>query len=169
VASTTAAGFTFPHEIYGTKQNLISKIKVFLSGGIAEEIVFGDNNASTGRRSDREQATMLALDFVRRYGFDDEFYANYTLGEEHAMDKRTTDTDVEKMMARLEAETRELLLSWKPLLLDLSEALRLSGKIDGNSVAKIANTHGLDVTVQAEGYLYAPDYARRLSEKLIKQ
>ncbi|MFW5426644.1 MAG: peptidase M41 [Methylophagaceae bacterium] len=162
VASTSAAGFTFPHEIHGTKQNILSKIKVFLSGGIAEEIVFGENNASTGRLSDREQATSLALDFIRRYGFDDEFFANYTLNDEYAMDKSATDTDVEKMMARLEGETRELLLSWKPLLLDLSEALRLSGKVDGESVAKVAKTHGLDVLVQAEGHLHVPNYASQL-------
>ncbi len=163
VASTSAAGFTFPHEIHGTKQSLISKIKVFLSGGIAEEIVFGEDNASTGRLSDREQATTLALDFVRRYGFDSEFYANYTLSDEHAMDKWTTDTDVEKMIARLEGETRELLMLWKPLLLDLSDVLRLSGKVDGESVAKIAKTHGLTVSVEAEGHLHVPDYATQLA------
>lgn len=165
VASTSAAGFTFPHEIHGTKQSLISKIKVFLSGGIAEEIVFGEDNASTGRLSDREQATALALDFVRRYGFDSEFYANYTLNDEHAMDKWATDTDVEKMVARLEGETRELLMLWKPLLLDLSDTLRLSGKVDGESVAEIAKAHGLVVTVQAEGHLHVPDYAKQLMDK----
>ncbi len=165
VASTTAAGFTFPHEIHGTKKSLVSKIKVYLAGGIAEEIVFGDENASTGRQSDREQATSLALDFIRRFGFDEEFYANYTLSDEYVMDKSATDTDVEKMMARLEGETRELLLAWKPLLLDLSEALRLSGKVNGESVADIAKTHHLNVLVQAEGHLHVPDYAKQLEQQ----
>ncbi len=165
VASTSTAGFTFPHDIHTTRQSLVSKIKVYLAGGIAEEIVFGDKNASTGRQSDREQATSLALDFIRRFGFDEEFYASYTLTDEYVMDKSATDTDVEKMMARLEGETRELLLAWKPLLLDLSEALRLSGKVNGESVAKIAKTHHLDIMVQAEGHLHVPDYARQLEQK----
>jgi cell division protease FtsH len=162
VASTTAAGFTFPHEIHGTKQSLISKIKVYLAGGIAEEIVFGDDNASVGRQSDREQATSLALDFIRRYGFDEEFYANYTLTDEYSMDKSATDIDVEKMIARLENGTRELLLSWKALLLDLSEVLRISGKVDGHLMAEIAKKHDLPVQVQAEGHLHVPDYANKL-------
>ena len=172
VASTSAAGFTFPHEIHDTKQSLVAKIKVFLSGGIAEEIIFGSDHASTGRLNDRERATALALDYVRRYGFDEEFYANYTLSDEHAMDKWATDTDVEKMMARLEGETRELLMSWKPLLIDLSDALRLTGKVDGETVAKIAKDHRLEVSVQPEGHLHVPDYASLLEneqKKLVKK
>ncbi len=162
VASTSAAGFTFPHDIHETKQSLLAKIKVFLSGGLAEEIIFGSDHASTGRLNDRERATALALDYVRRYGFDEEFYANYTLTDEHAMDKWATDSDVEKMIARLEGETRELLMSWKPLLVDLSDALRLTGKVDGETVAKIAKDHQLEVSVEPEGHLHVPGYAKLL-------
>lgn len=165
VASTSAAGFTFPHEIHNTKQSLLAKIKVFLSGGIAEEIIFGTDHASTGRLNDREKATALALDYVRRYGFDEEFSANYTLSEEHAMDKYATDTDVEKMMSRIEAETRELLMTWKSLLVDLSDALQARGKLDGTTVAKIAKVHNLEVSVQPEGHLHVPDYAKRLEKE----
>ena len=75
VASSYAAGFTFPHQIHETKDNLISRIKVLLAGGLAEDLVFGEGNASVGRITDREQATMTTIDVIRRYGFDHEFQA----------------------------------------------------------------------------------------------
>ena len=75
VASSYAAGFTIPHDIHETRAQMLGKIKVLLAGGIAEEIVFGPDNATTGRSRDREQATMLTLDFVRKHGFDREFQA----------------------------------------------------------------------------------------------
>ncbi|HAD12343.1 MAG TPA: peptidase M41, partial [Saprospirales bacterium] len=109
VASSYAAGFTFPHEIYETRENLIKKIKVFLAGGLAEEQVFGADHATVGRSNDREQVTMLAMDYIRRHGFDERYQANYTLEYGFAMDKFATDKDVEAMIAGLVQETRDLL------------------------------------------------------------
>ena len=158
VASTHVAGFTFPHEIYGTRENILDKIQIFLAGGVAEEIIFGEANASTGRLTDREQATGLALDFVRKYGFDQEFHANYALDDAHAMDKTVTDSDVEKMITRLDGEVRELLLANEDLLRELADALRAEGRIDVHVVAGLATKHGLAVEIQPEGYLHVPSY-----------
>ncbi len=158
VASTHVAGFTFPHEIYGTRESILDKIQIFLAGGVAEEIIFGEANASTGRLTDREQATGLALDFVRKYGFDQEFHANYALDDAHAMDKTVTDSDVEKMITRLDGEVRELLLAHEDLLRELAGALQAEGRIDVNLVAELARKHGLVVEIQPEGYLHVPSY-----------
>ncbi len=158
VASTHVAGFTFPHEIYGTRQSILDKIQIFLAGGVAEEIVFGESNASTGRLTDREQATGLALDFVRKYGFDQEFHANYALDDAHAMDKTVTDSDVEKMITRLDSEVRELLLGYEELLRQLADALQAEGRINVDQVAALARNHGLTVDIQPEGYLHVPSY-----------
>ena len=55
--------------------------------------MFGPDNATTGRSSDREQATMLPLDFVRKHGFDREFQAHYGVEFSHATDKSVTDCE----------------------------------------------------------------------------
>ena len=59
VASTYVSGFTFPHQIYQTRKSLLDKIKVYLAGGLAEEIIFGKDRATVGRENDREEATKL--------------------------------------------------------------------------------------------------------------
>lgn len=52
IAHSSAGGFTFPHAIHDTRQSLIHQIQVYLAGGLAEELVFGRDRASTGRESD---------------------------------------------------------------------------------------------------------------------
>lgn len=163
IANAYAGGFTFPHQIHRTHRSMLDMIKVYLAGGIAEDIVFGVLDASTGRENDREQATTLALDYVRRYGFDAEFQACYIL-EDHAykMDQNITDTDVEKMMMRLASETRELLAQHRALMLDLADALAANGGLETAAVAEIATQHGLAVAVKEEGYLHVPAYDKLL-------
>jgi cell division protease FtsH len=165
VASSYASGFTFPHEIYETRENMVKKITVFLAGGIAEEIIFGETNATVGRLNDREQASMLAMDYIRRYGFDARYQANYALEYGHAMDKFNTDKDVETMVAGLVASTRELLEQHRDFLLELSQVLYEKGSMEAKDVAEVATQFGLEAVIRAEGYLHLPDYVAKMTGK----
>lgn len=165
VASSYASGFTFPHEIYETKENILKKITVFLAGGIAEELIFGENNATVGRLNDRENASMLAMDFIRRYGFDERYQANYTLEYGHAMDKFNTDKDVELMVAGMVKETRELLQTHQAFLLDLSQVLQEKGSMEAKDVAEVAARFDMEAVIRAEGYLHTPDYAEKMKRQ----
>ena len=163
VASSYAGGFTFPHQIHETKDNILNKIKIYLAGGVAEEIMFGKQHASIGRSHDREQATMLTIDYIRRYGFDDEFQATYTLDDfPYRMDKFVTDIDIEKMTTRLVSETQELLNKHIILLKDLSTALCIKGSLEAKEVAEIGAAHGLNTLVKEEGYLHIFEYQKKL-------
>jgi Peptidase family M41 len=166
LASSYAGGFTFPHQIYETKENLIKQIKIYLAGGLAEEFIFGDKLASVGRIHDREQATKIAIDYIRRYGFDEEFQANYTLEYGHAMDMKATDIDVEKMIARMVSETRELLSSHKSLLQELSARLAATGNLSATEVATIGIKCGVPAVVETEGFLKIPEYDRLLPKPI---
>ncbi|HRJ51783.1 MAG TPA: AAA family ATPase [Candidatus Thiothrix moscowensis] len=167
IANAYAGGFTFPHQIHRTHRTMLDMIKVYLAGGIAEELVFGAPNATTGREYDREQATMLALDYVRRFGFDAEFQACYIL-EDHAykMHQAVTDIDAEKMMMRLASETRELLAQHRQLLLALGDALAQSGSLETQTVAELAARHHVVAVVKEEGYLHVAPYDQLLQQAL---
>lgn len=162
VASSYASGFTFPHEIYETKESIVKKITVFLAGGIAEEIVFGEANATVGRLNDREQASMLAMDYIRRYGFDPQYQANYSLEYAWAMDKFSTDKEVEKMVSGLVADTRTLLNNHRDFLLTLARELHQRGSLDARDVAPIAMDHGLTAEIREEGFLNLPAYREKM-------
>ncbi len=162
MASSYASGFTFPHEIYETKESIIKKITVFLAGGIAEEIVFGEANATVGRLNDREQASMLTMDYIRRYGFDPQYQANYSLEYAWAMDKFDTDKEVEKMVSGLVADTRTLLNNHREFLIMLARHLHLKGSLDAKDVAPIAQEYGLTADIREEGYLHLPGYREKM-------
>jgi hypothetical protein len=165
LASYYAGGFTFPHQIYEAKENLVNKIKIYLAGGIAEEIIFGKGNASTGRSHDREQATSLAIDYIRKYGFDEEFQANYMLEFAYSMDRAVTDIDIEKMVTRLASETRELLSSHQALLQAIATQLAITGTLEAREVAEIATQYGVTADVKEEGYLKIPAYDQMLESQ----
>ncbi len=162
LANSYAGGFTFPHQIHETQENMIRKIKIYLAGGLAEELVFGVENASIGRVHDREQATTLAIDYIRKYGFSEKYKANYTLEYAYEMEKTATDGEVELMIARLVGDTLSLLETHRTLLVDLSRHLALSGSMEAQAVADVGAIHGVVATVKEEGYLQIPPYERLL-------
>lgn len=164
LANSYAEGFTFPHEIYATKDSMVKKAMVYLAGGLAEELLFGAEHATIGRAHDREQATRLVMDYIRGYGFDEQFQANYLLpDEEYSMDRKVTDAAIEQMTKELIARTRQLLHDNQALLLDLTNALAAVGSLGAAEVSEIAYRHGLKADVRAEGYLHMPDYGQMLA------
>jgi hypothetical protein len=162
VASSYAGGFTFPHQIYETRENMVKKIMVFLAGGLAEDLVFGEENATVGRSNDRENATILAMDYIRVHGFDGTFQANYTMESQYLMDKFKTDAAVEQMMSTLVAKTRTLLAENVDFLKTLSRQLMESGSMAAKDVAQVAVSFGKKAEIHEEGYLHVFDYNRIL-------
>lgn len=163
VASSYAAGFTFPHQIHDTKESILNRIKIYLAGGIAEEIIFGEGNASIGRSHDREQATALAADFIRKYGFDEEYQACYSLEEyPHRMQQHLTDAKIEKLMQELVQKTREDLLLHLDLLEEMSRELSQKGSMLPKEIYDTAKKYNLNVRIKEEGYLHITNYSDML-------
>jgi len=166
LANSYAEGFTFPHEIYATKDSMVKKAMVYLAGGLAEELLFGAEHATIGRSHDREQATHLVMDYIRGYGFDEQFQANYLLtDEEYSLNRDVTDTAIEQMVKELIARTRRLLQENQAFLLDLTNALAAVGSLGATEVSEIAGRHGLKAEVREEGYQHLPDYGRLLGKQ----
>ncbi|AZA80969.1 peptidase M41 [Chryseobacterium lactis] len=164
VASSYAAGFTFPHQIHDTKESILDRVKIYLAGGIAEEIVFGDKNASIGRSHDREQATILAIDYIRKYGFEVNYQATYNLEEyPHRMQQHITDERVENLMQELARKTKEDLIQHLVLLKNISKQLGEKGSLQPKEVSDIAKKHGLTVDIREEGHLHIVDYHKMLN------
>jgi cell division protease FtsH len=55
-----------------TKERLTSQLAIAMGGRVAEEVVFGADNVTTGASNDIEQATRLARAMVTRWGLSDE-------------------------------------------------------------------------------------------------
>ena len=53
-------------------QQMTSRLAIMMGGRVAEELVFGKDNVTSGASSDIEQATRLARMMVTRWGYSDE-------------------------------------------------------------------------------------------------
>ena len=164
LANSYAGGFTFPHEIHETKQNIIHKIMIYLAGGLAEELVFGDEFVSVGRGNDWEKLTQLTLDYIRKYGFSNDFQANYALDQyPYTMNKNITDSAAESLINELTKKTKDLLFEYKSLLLELSSALNESGSLLPKDIQTIAKNNTVSTEIKEEGFLIIDNYSEKLS------
>ncbi len=57
-----------PDKMYYTKKELEAQIMVSFAGRVAEELVFGEENITTGAANDIEKATSIAKDYITKYG-----------------------------------------------------------------------------------------------------
>ena len=53
-------------------QQMTSRLAIMMGGRVAEELIFGKDNVTSGASSDIDQATKLARAMVTRWGFSDE-------------------------------------------------------------------------------------------------
>ena len=57
---------------YRTKSSILCDIKVLLAGRVAEELIFGESNITTGASNDIEKASQLVKEYVSKFGMDEE-------------------------------------------------------------------------------------------------
>ena len=135
---------------------------VALAGGLAEELIFGAEHASAGRSSDRERATSLVLDSVRRLGFG-AWGLDYGLEDAYATDASVTEPDAEALLCALSVRAVELLRGHRGALIGLGQALASAGSLTAPEVADILGRHGIAADVRPEGFQWSPPYAAALA------
>lgn len=123
--------------VFLTKDGIKGKIKICFAGRASENIKFGD--VTTGASKDITQATRYMLNYVQRFGFDEDFglldsnvLQNYGFqcGEEQT--KHLSD-----MSKRLYDDTLSQLSKAYPLVEALAEALLEEETLSGDAVVAI--------------------------------
>lgn len=163
VSTNYASGFNFPHQIQFTKESILQKVKVYLAGNIAEELIFGDQNLTIAGSFDNEDATCLVIDYLRKYGFDENFKAYYALGGAYTMESSITDWFAEKMIRNLGDEVRNLLIENKQFLISLAQQLADKGSLKPEEIAQVAIQFGHTFEVQNENYFKIVAYDEYLT------
>lgn len=99
-----------------TKEEILEEVQVFLAGQAAEEIWFG--TSSTGSSSDLYASTLLALNFIGRFGMGKRLLSYSVLppgmwGQEQAYEQMLSDREirdeVDALLKRCKAEVTALL------------------------------------------------------------
>lgn len=101
-----------PDKMYQTKNDIKNNIMVALGGRAAEEVVFGENNITTGASSDLKKATEMSLSMIGIYGMDKELgLLNYEsiLGQNMEGNKILIDR-IKDILDSLYSETKKLII-----------------------------------------------------------
>lgn len=102
-----------------SKKELLARIDMCMGGKMAEQLIYGEDNVTTGASSDIQQATSLAHHMVTQAGMSERL-GNVDLASEYRMLSTETRLVVEDEVRRLVEEGRQR--SWQ-LLTDNKEKL----------------------------------------------
>jgi Peptidase family M41/C-terminal, D2-small domain, of ClpB protein/ATPase family associated with various cellular activities (AAA) len=156
LASTYAAGFTFPHRIQSTKENIKSQIRILLAGTVAEGLILGEDKRSIGHEKDLEEATELASKFVRQYGFADTLAVTaFARGDEYHFntDLTVSNARIEDIIQEEMAQIKQTLEENEEFLQELSKKLLKAGSLNPQQIKRLALKYGLVCKVEGEGYV----------------
>ena len=143
-----------------SRQNCLDRICVGLGGRVAESMVFGEDAATTGAKSDLQKATVLASRFVRQYGFDKRLSRTDiapTSDENSNTDIALTNAAIEALLVEQYARAAELLKENSAIFLKIVQGLTENGEV---SRAQFAEWLGIE-EVTEQGLL--EPYANRLA------
>ncbi len=147
-------GFAYivlPEDIL-TKRLLLDRIKILLGGYLAEQLIFGKQNNTTGVTADLQQATNLAHQIIREYGMTDEPYKinihqyggnhyQFTFTEEH-------ENMGKQIINECRAEVEAALLKHKKLLLIVSEYLSNNSRLNKKQIIEFYKTYCKDQKIK---------------------
>lgn len=130
-----------PDKMYQTKNDLLSNIMIALGGRAAEEIIFGEDNITTGASSDLEKATEIALAMIATYGMDSiTGLVNYNVIQSLDLNQNENLTErIKEILDILYKDTIKLLKKYKKELLVLSQALMDKEVLDEIEIDNIVN------------------------------
>jgi cell division protease FtsH len=139
---------------YTTLSQFEARLVSALGGRIAEEIVFGENEITTGASSDITYVTRIARAMVTRYGMSPklgpiafgekeeliflgrEISEQRNYGDEVA---RQIDAEVHRIVSVAAERTREILTTNRAVLNDMASALIEYETIDGDKLRELLN------------------------------
>ena len=125
-----------------SRRELLARLDVCMGGRVAEELIFGADDVTTGASNDLEQATRLARAMVTRYGFSDKIgpvAVNYDdQGSNMSTETRAViEEEVKRLTTHAYQRVKALLESKKDELHVLAKALLERETLTGSQIREI--------------------------------
>ncbi len=125
--------------LYKSKKGILSDIKVMLAGRVAEELIFGADNITTGASNDIEKASRLVKEYVSKYGMD----TNFGLFNHDAANMNSDTAVMEKCrekMKELYEDTKKVLVDHYDLLNAIARELILKETLNEADIELICQS-----------------------------
>ncbi|MBA4688680.1 MAG: ATP-dependent zinc metalloprotease FtsH [Candidatus Galacturonibacter soehngenii] len=140
IPSVTGAGgfnLTIPKDtLYQNQRQIKATIQTLLAGRIAEELIFGMDEVTTGASNDIQKASSIILDYVNKFGMDEEL-GLFSLS---CMEYESDNKIIEKcrdLMNSLYEETKELIQNNLDLLEQITYELIEKESLNAKDIDRI--------------------------------
>lgn len=150
-----------------TRKNLYNDICVAMAGRVAESIIFGEENVTTGAQQDFRQASQTALKMVFAYGMSDMGVIAVPNLDENMWHTLSPDVrnkaqeEMSRILKEAETEVRQLLTEKKDEFESLTQRIMEVKTMDGEDVVKF-----LEGTLVEEGNTGFPFLDNRVKNEV---
>ncbi len=135
-------------------RQMTSRLAIMMGGRVAEELVFGPENVTSGAQSDIEQATKLARAMVTRWGFSkelglvayeenqDEVFLGLTMGRQRNVSEATAqkiDAEVRRILDEAYSTAKKILTEKRKDLEILAQGLLEYETLTGEEIRDLLN------------------------------
>ena len=133
-------------------QQMTSRLTILMGGRVAEEIIFGKENITSGASSDIDQATRLAKAMVTKWGYSealglvsygdnqDEVFLGMSMGRTQAVSDetaKTIDSEVKRLVHGGYEEAKRILTERREDLEAVAKALLEYETLSGDEIIKV--------------------------------
>ena len=127
-ADLDANGFVFSksENKFTSKKEIIPRLATLLGGYVAEELLFGNENITTGAVTDLKEATETASMYIKKYGFGDSIacFARTSDDPLHAIHNiRKVEIQIQEVLQKAKELALKTLQQEKRLLIEMSTIL----------------------------------------------
>jgi len=110
-----------------SRQQMLAHIDVCMGGRVAEELIFGADNVTTGASSDLQQATNMARNMVTKYGMGEtlgpQYHDRAELESLSPASREAVESEIKAFVVRAENNARRILSQNKEQLHRLAKGL----------------------------------------------
>lgn len=128
-----------------SKKQMNNRLKVCLAGRVAEELILGTEDVTTGASSDFQQASKMARAMVRRFGFGEglsvvDYESAETMEGAYMSDqtKQQIETEVKKLISAAHDDARKMLTDNYGKLEEIANQLLIHETLTGDELRIIA-------------------------------
>lgn len=168
MSSSDAGGFIGLHQITNSQRDARNKIIVMMAGKVSEELVFGEDHATSGAQGDITKASKLASYYFRDWGMGEPNAKISNQYSEHAppanYDMSNTNESIEKLITRCKNEAKEVIKDNLEFFTATVDKLVVGGEVKPEAFKVLAHKHGLEIDIVPPKESVLSKYSRKLEE-----
>ena len=124
--------------LYRSKRQLLASIQVLLAGRAAEELIFGEEEITTGASNDIQKASSQILEYLNKFGMDQDL-GLFSIDTLESSYDEILIKKCRELMKELYQESKQLLYDNIDLLEDITEHLLERESLSGEDIQQISS------------------------------